>query len=786
MFASTNSTPAPLKFKPPAHRTYYDYLDATGALSYQVIREVLADGGKTFKQRRPDGGIGWIWSIQGIEPLPFRLPQVLRVVQSGGLIFLVEGEKCADRLNEALRQVRANAIATCNNGGAGKWGAAQSRHLAGARVALLPDNDDPGDKHVVTAARHLIAAGVQSIKRIDLPELPPKGDIYDWLEAGHSIAELQTLYRAAVDYKPTENLRKPDIFTAPRPDAVKREKSDLTAWAQRALSNITGELAVLSDGRFGAMKAGANRLGTIAAHGLLSESECVAALVYALEANGYVSKPGKGQRAAENEARFYFRSGLDFPCDLPEADPSDDKETDSFNASDLISLNSQKLSAIPDTWRAAIGEYLPDSVQPFVERLNSAGLLVEGKSFSRQQALDLGLTRATVDRGLEAGEEVLWERITVLLPKNPEQEETEISIGKTVIGTQFRVLSAHDMAANLLRRAACRLWERCNPVEADQPLPSVRPGYFEALGYSTVEAEQIAVDIANTLAGVYRRQGNAERFSARQARAEYDRLKQSLAELHSTPLPDGWTYSNASEYRAVLARAIKEAQPDQNPSLKQWSERLGISPRSVPQVLARAGIASIQQHQERVVTSVDEAIRVGYELKGYPKSITSASSGGQSGRFDREKLAQQIAQHGKAVVSYQLANKQEIVTDEQPEQPLRKVAPARRPVPSDVVAALPAVEPAPKPTVVEPYFGPGYNPAYVRAWLVQACDLARGYKLHRDGRLIDHETGEVIAVDPTDQQLVDLLRSDPLLADDFLTEIGATVTDVAYHVEASL
>ena len=65
--------------------------------------------------------------------------------------------------------------------------------------------------------------------------------------------------------------------------------------------------------------------------------------------------------------------------------------------------------------------------------------------------------------------------------------------------------------------------------------------------------------------------------------------------------------------------------------------------------------------------------------------------------------------------------------------------------------------PLDKPTLPR-YCGPGYQPAYVRAWLLEACDLARGYALQANGRLVDRMTGELLAEQPTDQQLVELLR----------------------------
>jgi DNA primase len=85
----------------------YDYADAAGKLVYQVVRRC----GKRFLQRQPDGSGGWIWNLKGVAPVPYRLPEVVATK----LVAIVEGEKDADNLR------RMGIVATCNNGGAGKF-----------------------------------------------------------------------------------------------------------------------------------------------------------------------------------------------------------------------------------------------------------------------------------------------------------------------------------------------------------------------------------------------------------------------------------------------------------------------------------------------------------------------------------------------------------------------------------------------------------------------------------------------------------------------------------------
>jgi hypothetical protein len=55
----------------------YDYLDEGGTLLYQVLRYVP----KTFKQRRPDGSGGWLWSLGDVQRVLYRLPELRKAMR---------------------------------------------------------------------------------------------------------------------------------------------------------------------------------------------------------------------------------------------------------------------------------------------------------------------------------------------------------------------------------------------------------------------------------------------------------------------------------------------------------------------------------------------------------------------------------------------------------------------------------------------------------------------------------------------------------------------------------
>ena len=89
----------------------YDYTDEAGELLFQVVRYAP----KGFRQRRPDGNGGWVWSLGNVRCVPYRLVELMEAVAEARPILIVEGEKDV----ESLRQL--NVCATTNAGGAGKW-----------------------------------------------------------------------------------------------------------------------------------------------------------------------------------------------------------------------------------------------------------------------------------------------------------------------------------------------------------------------------------------------------------------------------------------------------------------------------------------------------------------------------------------------------------------------------------------------------------------------------------------------------------------------------------------
>ncbi len=162
----------------------YDYVDADGRLLYQAVRFEP----KRFLQRRPDGHGGWIWNLEEAPRVLYRLPDLL-AADHATAVFICEGEKDVDRLHNL------GLVATTNAMGASAWRPEYADALHGRHVVILPDNDDAGREHAQEIARSLWTVAA-SIKLMVLPDLPSKGDVSDWLDAGNTAENLKSLVGA--------------------------------------------------------------------------------------------------------------------------------------------------------------------------------------------------------------------------------------------------------------------------------------------------------------------------------------------------------------------------------------------------------------------------------------------------------------------------------------------------------------------------------------------------------------------------------------------------------------
>ena len=216
----------------------YDYVDEQGNLLFQVLRK----SDKNFPQRRPDGKGGWIYNLDGVRRVLYRLPKLLQ--NPDETVLLVEGEKDV-HTGESL-----GFLATCNPGGAGKWDPSFTETLRGRNVVIIADNDEPGLKHARARARDLYGAAA-SVKLIErLPGVPPHGDLTDWVNAGGTREQLLQLIESTPLWEPPEGEeqeaenKKPDKTPADELPAFERLYITTPAGMARIKATPDGPVAV--------------------------------------------------------------------------------------------------------------------------------------------------------------------------------------------------------------------------------------------------------------------------------------------------------------------------------------------------------------------------------------------------------------------------------------------------------------------------------------------------------------------------------------------------------------
>ena len=127
----------------------------------------------------------------------YKLPKVLQALKTGEAIYLCEGEKDADNIEEL------GLIATCNVGGANKWLDQYTELLKGACVVVFEDNDEAGHKHV-NKVKDSLRNVVSELRIITFRDLPDKADVSYFLELLPQDEKLNKLLERIAETKPTQ------------------------------------------------------------------------------------------------------------------------------------------------------------------------------------------------------------------------------------------------------------------------------------------------------------------------------------------------------------------------------------------------------------------------------------------------------------------------------------------------------------------------------------------------------------------------------------------------------
>lgn len=185
---------------------YRDYLDITatpGAPGWEPYALYVYPEIKALKLRwkhKESGTKRLCWfalTEKGGWKSPMKMGLTAPPYRAGTLkgakeIWLLNGEKAVDRAIETWK-----IVATCLPNGESHW---RTEYLTWFRdsgiVFLVMDNDPTGTDHGKLVGSQLTKGGV-SVRLVTLPDLPPKGDLFDFIETGGTLETCQEIARNA-------------------------------------------------------------------------------------------------------------------------------------------------------------------------------------------------------------------------------------------------------------------------------------------------------------------------------------------------------------------------------------------------------------------------------------------------------------------------------------------------------------------------------------------------------------------------------------------------------------
>lgn len=177
------------------HRRYEDKMEIWG-LSEGVYTETFP-GSNSYSMKEREGA-KTIW-LPEQEHILYNLPNLIRAIKEGKVVYIVEGEKDADNLIEKGQIATTTSIGATKGDLGKKWLKSFNKYFKNANVVLIPDNDIPGHAFMNHVAKELKPIA-KSVKILKLPNLKNKEDVSDWLEAGNDIYDLNNLAKKCDEY----------------------------------------------------------------------------------------------------------------------------------------------------------------------------------------------------------------------------------------------------------------------------------------------------------------------------------------------------------------------------------------------------------------------------------------------------------------------------------------------------------------------------------------------------------------------------------------------------------
>lgn len=465
-------------------------------------------------------------------------------------------------------------------------------------------------------------------------------------------------------------------------------------------------------------------------------------------------------------------------------------------------------AGVPDGWRTAILTYTSPATAPLVELVNAALKIhlidADGVTLNELIAANLhlgyGFAASSLRRTFADSVGLFFSKVHT--------ESTQETVCKTEKNTGrpaelFRVLPLETIRRNLIAWATPRIVERHHPHDLDDPdiVPVPIPLLPEMLASVATSSEQadVLVERLNQLFSEEGHKGSEQLNCERAVARDLAELTRSLANGHSSPLPDGWTLGRTQDYRAALLLATNDESSGR--SRRQIAALLGISLRSVGTIVSYSGMARVnpdgeyETHTLPTGGDINVAVqRLARKVRGFPRALVAEIDGETIERpyftDDRAGTARFVAdcraQGGAVMVRLQVANRYQVVR----EGPPVEADPCDKEGQSDGKNAQKTTNSrqevvhhghgSPERETKKPsrrHYGPDYDPDWVHGQI--RLQMALNGWMRRDGVFINPQTGEVARDDDTLKQLVSMALGTPI-------DTGDSVIDLALSLGARL
>lgn len=179
----------------------YDFTDEFNNYKYSKIKFVSSDGNKVTPYCHIENNS--VVNSRFGEEVPYNLYKLKQALNDEKDIFIVEGEKDVDTMSYL-----GYTATSYKNVKEKKY----YELLKGARINIIPDNDKAGENYLKEIKNKTFKCA-KSFKVIKLPNIDEieKGDITDWINAGHTREELKECIYNTLDLKNKNTLQQDHI-----------------------------------------------------------------------------------------------------------------------------------------------------------------------------------------------------------------------------------------------------------------------------------------------------------------------------------------------------------------------------------------------------------------------------------------------------------------------------------------------------------------------------------------------------------------------------------------------